>query len=162
MSVRSLRERVLQTLTYESGGLLLVTPAYAHAFGASAADSLAMLLAMSIMTMVWEGLHNTLFDLVDLKLSGRVASDRPHAWRCVHALSCEFSSTLVTVPLIMWLGGFDFWSAITVDIAFSLFYAAYGDLFHWLFDRIRPVAIPLSADLKPIALRQCEGTRKAA
>lgn len=139
MSLRSLRERIIQTLSYEAGGLLLAAPAYALVFGKAAHESFILVAAMSITAMAWAGLHNTLFDVAEMKLSARVASDRAHGWRAVHALSTEATSVLVTLPVIMWLGGYGFWAALVVDIGFTLFYAAYGYGFHWLFDWLRPV-----------------------
>ena len=126
-------------LSYEAGGLALATPAYSFTFGDTVEDSALLVFAMSIVAMTWACAHNVVFDLVDLRLSGRVASDRPQGLRLVHALSSEFTALLVTFPVIMWLGGYGFWAAIAVDLGFTAFYAAYAYVFHIAYDRLRPL-----------------------
>jgi uncharacterized membrane protein len=94
--------------------------------------------------MAWSPLHNSVFDWLDERSTGRTASERPHGLRLVHALSQEVSSTLVTLPLVMWIGHFDFWQALGVEISLTLFYAAYAYVFHIIYDRARPVAPVMS------------------
>ena len=137
--LRHARERVLQTLLFEAGGLLLVTPLVAWVTGAHAADSLALLLALSVAVMVWAAVYNTGFDRLEARLAGRVASARPHRLRMLHAVGLEVSSVLATCPTIVALTGLGWWQALAVDIALGAVYAAYGYVFHWVFDRCRPV-----------------------
>ena len=139
MALRTTRERIIQTLCYEAGGLALAAPVYALIFGESLTGSALFIMVLSVVCMAWAGIHNTLFDLTEFRLCHRLASDRPQLWRMVHALSNDLSSTLVTLPVIMWLGGFGFWAALAVDIGFTAFYAAYTYVFHIVFDRLRPV-----------------------
>jgi uncharacterized membrane protein len=142
MPLRSARERIIQTISFEIGGVLIAAPLYALLFGADAAESLGLMVALSVAVMVWAGLHNTAFDWLDWRLTGRLASDRRHRWRVVHALSQEVTSVLVTTPLIMVVGGFGFWPALALDIGLTLFYAGYAYLFHLAFDWLRPVRPP--------------------
>ncbi len=58
--IRSLRERVLQTLSFEAGGLLLITPLYGWVAGAALGESLTLLVAVSIVVMAWSAVFNTL------------------------------------------------------------------------------------------------------
>ncbi len=139
MKLRTTRERIIQTLCYEAGGLALAAPAYALVFGESLTGSALFIMVLSVVCMAWAGIHNTLFDLTEFRLCHRLASDRLQLWRMVHALSNDLSSTLVTLPVVMWLGGFGFWAALAVDIGFTAFYAAYTYVFHIAFDRLRPV-----------------------
>ena len=139
MSLRSARERLLQTLAYEAGGLVLSVPLVALVGGGTAAEAFALMLTLSIAVMLWSPLHNTLFDWADLRLSGRVASDRPQRWRLVHAASHEATTVVVTLPILMWLGGLGFWAALVTDLGLTLLYTAYAYLFHLLYDRLRPV-----------------------
>lgn len=137
--LRRLRERVLQVLLFEAGGLLLVTPLVAWATGAQAGESLALLLALSVAVMAWAALYNTLFDHLEARLAGRVASARPHRLRLLHAVGLEVSSVLATCPVIVWMADLGWWPALAADIALAGVYAAYGYLYHWVFDRWRPV-----------------------
>jgi uncharacterized membrane protein len=137
--LRDTRERVLQTLLFEAGGLLLVTPLVAWATGAQAGESLLLLVALSVAVMAWAAVYNTVFDRLEARLAGRVASARPQRLRVLHALGLEVSSVLATCPILVWMTGLGWWQALAVDIALGAVYAAYGYLYHWLFDRLRPV-----------------------
>jgi len=86
-TIRSLRERIVQTLAFEAGGLLLITPLYGWVAGAQLRESLALLMAVSVVVMAWSAVFNTAFDTAEHHLTGRVASDRPARWRTVHALA---------------------------------------------------------------------------
>jgi uncharacterized membrane protein len=137
--MRSLRERAIQTAWFEAGGLALAAPLYHAVFGESAAGSAGLIAVIALLVAVWSPLHNALFDLAELRLAGRVASDRPHGLRLFHALSHETTSMLVTLPAIMALGGHGLWEAVAVDLGLSLFYAGYAYAFHLVYDRLRPV-----------------------
>jgi uncharacterized membrane protein len=108
--LRSARERAIQTLSYEAIGLLIILPCYAVVTGHAVADSVVLLVAVSIATMSWACLHNIAFDYVESRLTGRVASDRPQGLRLVHAASTEITSILVTTPVIVLAGGRPSWS----------------------------------------------------
>ena len=148
MVLRSARERLLQTLLYETGGLLLVLPCYALVTGHAVAESLALLVAVSIATMSWACLHNLGFDYVEALMTGRVASDRPQVLRLAHAASTEVTSIIVTTPVIVFVGGFGWWEALLVDIGLTLFYAAYAYGFHLVFDWARPVCVVVQEPAK--------------
>jgi uncharacterized membrane protein len=139
MPMRTVKERIYQTLAYEFGGLILAAPLYALIFGQSAAQSLTLLVALSLAVMIWAPLHNTVFDLAEFKRNGRSASDRPHGLRVVQALSQETTVLIVTLPLVMLIGGHSFKEAFLIDLGLTLFYAAYAYLFHIVFDWLRPV-----------------------
>ncbi len=139
MQIRSARERFIQTLCYETLGLAVVTPLYGLVTGQTTVNSLVLLLAVSITCMAWAAVHNTLFDVVDAHLTGRVASDRPHGLRALHALSHEVSSIVVSTPVIMLIGGYGFWHALLVDIGLTMAYTIYAYGFHMGFDALRPV-----------------------
>jgi uncharacterized membrane protein len=137
--LRCTKERILQSLCFEAGGLLLVVPAYALIFASSAKHSFGLLFVLSLLVLAWSPLHNTVFDWWEARLTGGVASDRPHGLRFVHATSHEATSVAVTLPALMWLGGHGFWGAIAVDVCLTLTYAAYAYVFHLAFDWLRPV-----------------------
>jgi uncharacterized membrane protein len=139
MSLRSARERFYQTLAFEAGGLVMAAPLYGLLFGQGAQDSLKVLVSLSLVVMLWTPLHNTLFDWADLKHSGRVASARPHGLRMIQALSQEVTVLVITLPLIMVLGGHGLREALFIDLGLTLFYAAYAYIFHIVFDWLRPV-----------------------
>jgi len=137
--VRGPRERLLQTLAFEAGGLLLVAPLVALAGIAGAGGSLLLVAALAAVVMAWAALFNTAFDHVEARVAGRVASERPHRWRTLHALLLEASSVVVSLPVIVLLTGLSWWQALGLDLALTLVYAAYAYLFHLAYDRLRPV-----------------------
>jgi uncharacterized membrane protein len=139
MTLRTARERVIQTLAYEAGGLAVATPLYALAFGTEADESALVLAAVSVAMMIWSPIHNTLFDLVEWQMVRRIASDRPHAQRVLHALSHEVTAASVTVPILMLLGDLGFVEALLADIGLSVVYMLYAYLFHCFYDRLRPI-----------------------
>ena len=97
------------------------------------------MIAMSLAVLLWSPLHNTLFDWLDWRWNRRVASDRPHGLRFIHAASHEASAFVVTLPVIMLIGGHGVFAAAALDIGFTLLYAAYAYVFHIAYDRLRPV-----------------------
>ncbi len=127
------------------GGLIVAAPVYASVFGRSSDAAMVVIIALSIAVMTWAPVYNTIFDRVEFNLTGRVASDRPHFWRIIHALLHEATSIVVTLPLIMVLGHHGFWEALTVDIGLTLLYAGYAYVFYFTFDQVRPVAKPATA-----------------
>ena len=138
-AIRSARERVIQALAFETGGLLVVSPLFAHFTGARTGDALIVLVALSIAVMVWSAFYNTAFDRVEHGLTGRVASDRLHGLRVLHTLGAEATAVIVTWPLLVALTPLGWRDALVADIGLTLAYALYGYFFHWGFDRLRPV-----------------------
>jgi uncharacterized membrane protein len=142
MTLRGPKERLLQTLAYEAGGLALVTPINASLFAVGTGESAALLLMLSIAVLVWTPIHNTIFDAVEWRLLARVASDRPTHWRLLHAISLEATSMIVTLPLLLLMGGLTLAEAVLADVGLTIFYAAYAYVFHLIYDRLRPVVRP--------------------
>ena len=138
--MRSWRERAVQTLAYEIGGIVLITPLFASATDHGVTDSAFVIIALTLIFLIWTFVHNLTFDIVERHYGGGPSSARSHPLRIVHALSLEVSSAIFTLPLIMWMVGLSFWQALLVDIGLSVAYALYAYVFHLAFDRIRPVS----------------------
>ena len=143
--LRSWRERIHQTLCFEAGGLLVVSPLFAWASGAELGASIQLLLMLSLLVTAWTALFNTAFDRLEWRCGQRVASDRPHRWRVVHAVALEASAVAVSCPAIVALTGLGWSAALLADLGLTLVYAVYGYTFHRLYDHWRPVSRPLSA-----------------
>jgi uncharacterized membrane protein len=137
--IRTWRERVAQTLWYEGIGLLLVSPLYAWASGSGGSESLMLLATLSLVVMAWAALYNTLFDLVERRCTGRVASDRSRGVRTVHAIGLESSAVLLTCPVILVMTNSSLAAALLANLGLTAIYAVYGYAFHWAYDRLRPV-----------------------
>ena len=137
--IRSWRERAAQTLWFEGIGLVLVAPLYAWASGSGGGESLLLVATLSLVVMAWAALYNTLFDLAERRCTGRVASDRPHGLRTVHAIGLEGSAVLLTWPVIWAMTDLSWTAALLADLGLTATYVVYGYAFHWAFDRLRPV-----------------------
>ncbi|AWD22691.1 chlorhexidine efflux transporter [Fuscovulum blasticum] len=161
MSLRSPRERLCQTLAYEAGGLILAVPIYLIYSGASAGEGVLVMLAVTTAVLLWCPLHNSVFDWVDLRLTGRAASDRPHRWRILHACSYELSTTIVTLPVLVWLGGLGVLEAVPLETGLTAIYAVYAYVFHLWYDRLRPVGGLGAADPAAPAPVPCYGATPA-
>jgi uncharacterized membrane protein len=139
MTLRSPRERVIQTLAYEAGGLCLSVPLFTIFGGGTLGGAFGLMLALSAAVLVWSPLHNTVFDWADMRLTGRLASDRPQRWRLVHAVSQEASTLVLTLPLMMTLGKLSLPSALLAELQLTLLYAGYAYVFHLVYDHLRPM-----------------------
>jgi uncharacterized membrane protein len=159
--IRNLRERVIQTLWFELIGLVLVAPLFAFFSGVTAGDSFLLLLVLAIVVTLWSGLYNSAFDLAELRLAGRVASDRPHRWRAVHTIGLETSAIVLTWPLMVALTPLGWYEALVAELGLTLAYVAYGYLFHLAFDRLRPVHAdsPRHCTPRPIERDAVEASR---
>lgn len=58
----------------------------------------------------------------------------------MHALSHEASTIVVTLPILVHLGGHGWMAALVVDLGLTVVYAGYAYAFHLAYDRLRPVA----------------------
>lgn len=137
--LRSGRERLIQTLAFEAGGLLLVAPLYAVVSGSGQGESFALIAALSAAVMAWSALFNTAFDIAERRLAGRVASERPERWRLVHAVLHEATAVIVTWPLIVAMTGLSWAAALLADLGLTAVYAVYAYVFHRVYDDWRPV-----------------------
>jgi len=139
---RTATERLWQTLAFEAGGLLLAVPIYEAAFGRSSEDAVFLMVILSLVVLIWTPLHNAAFDAVELCMTDRKASDRPHALRVVHAISHEVTPIVVTLPLILWVGQHSPSEALAINLGMTLLYVGYAYVFYLVYDRLYPVSVP--------------------
>lgn len=157
-ATRSLRERILQTLWFEGIGLVIISPIFALLAGERAGPSAAVLALLSIAVMTWSALYNSVFDSVELRVTNRPASARPHGLRLVHAFGNEATALFVTWPLIVALTGLNGFEALAAELGLTLAYAVYGYVFHLVFDLLRPVGSPVVREFRTAEGVQGEAT----
>lgn len=138
--LRSGRERLLQTLAYEAGGLLLVTPLFAQASASGLGDSFVLLAILSVVVMGWAAVFNTAVDRLEAQHRRRSACQRPPSARLAHALALEGGAVLLTWPIIHAFSDLSWWASLGADLALTAAYAVYGYAFHLVFDRLRPIS----------------------
>lgn len=139
MTIRSPRERLLQSAGYEFGSLVVATPICALLTGTTVATSAGLVIVLTVATMLWAPLFNTVFDRIEWRLSRRVASNRSRRLRLAHAFALEASDTLISVPILMVLGGLDLQQAVIADLGLLAVYMAYTYFYHQVFDWLRPI-----------------------
>ncbi|MES2667098.1 MAG: chlorhexidine efflux transporter [Pseudomonadota bacterium] len=146
---RSVRERAVQALLFEAGGLLVAVPLYNCVFGRSARESFVLMAALAIVVLIWTPLHNWLFDHAEHRLTGRSASDRPHHLRLLHAFTHELTPIAATLPLIMGLGQHSLREALAVNVGLTAVYMGYAYGFYLIYDRLRPLRDTCADDTTP-------------
>ena len=146
MCLRSVRERVIQVILYESFALCLTVPLYAVVLDRPPAQALGVVLGLTFVEILWGLLHDWVFDRIELRLTARPADLRPMRRRCLHALSREATLFAVSIPAIMALAGVGFWAALTLDLAVTIIFVGYSLAFFRLYDWFRP--IPTVRDLR--------------
>ncbi|WP_170601829.1 MULTISPECIES: PACE efflux transporter [Ruegeria] len=139
MTLRSFRERVIQTSTFELIGIAFVSPVYAQFTGSSMAHGFTIIAILSVAILVWSPIYNTFFDIVERRYTSRLACKRPHRLRFIHATMHEVSAVLITCPLLMWIGGHTLAGALAFNVGLTLTYSVYTYFFHIVFDHLRPV-----------------------
>ena len=139
MTLRSFRERAIQTSSFELIGIAFVSPIYAQLTGTSMVHGFALITILSIAILVWSPIYNTLFDAMERRYTDRLACKRPHKFRFVHATMHEISAVLITCPLLILIGGHTLGGALALNLGLTLTYSVYTYLFHIAYDRLRPV-----------------------
>jgi uncharacterized membrane protein len=139
MYLRGYRERVFQVLLLEIIGILIASPLYAAVFDAGHVQSYRLIICLSLAATAFAPVYNHLFDVIDLRLTGRVASDRPARLRAVHAAGQEVLVLAVTLPIVMTVTGLGLGMSMVVEIGITMFYVVYVGLFYLIYDRLRPV-----------------------
>jgi uncharacterized membrane protein len=147
MDIRSKRERVMQILAYELFALVIMTPLF-HIFSTeSGSDSLLLLFTLSIIAMVWTGFYAHFFDIIEYKYTRKPASARKKPMRVVHAVLLELGMCLLTLPVIKYMLDYTWMNALISDILISLAYMAYAYFFFWAYDKCRPMAPTVAAEV---------------
>jgi len=139
MTIRSARERIIQTLSYEFFALLIMTPLF-HLFSKeSGTDSLLLLVTLSIIAMAWTGFYAHTFDIIEHKITGKLATERNKLVRALHAILLELGLCLLTWPVIKYMLDYSWTKAFISDILITLAYMAYAYVFLWVYDKVRPM-----------------------
>jgi uncharacterized membrane protein len=143
---RSPRERLLQSVLYEISGTLIATAAYMAVLGGSAGSALMTMIALSLAFVIYAPVFNAVFDWIEWRATRRVASDRPHRLRVLHALLLEGSDTILSVPILMYMGDLGLGHAILADLGLWALHAAYAYIYYLIFDWVRPIRVASPAD----------------
>ena len=137
---RSLPDRIRMALAFEIIGLVLLVPLSALLLAKPMLELGGLAVLMSLLATWWNYQFNLWFDRYYLSPKGRWQKTVPE--RLVHALMFEAGLLAVFLPLTAWYLAISLWQALLLDLAFMLFYLAYGYGYHWAYDRVFPLPPP--------------------
>lgn len=136
--LRSGRDRLRYTIAFELTLMAMLIPVGAAFFDTSLMDIGLLGAVLSGKAMVLNLVYNWVFDRIDAR-AGRIASERSHARRILHAVGFELSLTLTSLPIFMlWLnvGAIE---ALAADIVVTSFVVAYTYVFTLAYDKAFPL-----------------------
>ncbi|RPE03624.1 multidrug/biocide efflux PACE transporter [Candidatus Pantoea deserta] len=134
MRTRSLKERFLHALGFETLAILTVSPLAAWAMQKPLFQMGALAIMLSTVAMLWNMIYNTGFDRVFPP--GKV--HRGLLLRAMHALLFEGGFILIGLPIAAWMLGISLWQAFLLEVAFFLFFLPYTMAYNWIWDKLRP------------------------
>lgn len=135
--MRSTGDRIRHAISFELGGLALISPLGAWAFGMPVADVGVVGVACAIIAMAWTYIYNLAFDAALLRLRGGTHKSVP--LRVLHAVVFELALLALLMPVIAWYLGVGFVHALVMDVAFAGAYVVYAFVFNWAYDRAFPL-----------------------
>jgi uncharacterized membrane protein len=132
--MRSAWDRLRHAISFELGGLALVSPLGAWAFAMPVADITVVRIACAIIATAWTYVYNLAFDVILQHLRGGTRKSIPV--RVLHAVVFEAGLLTMLTPLLAWYLGISLVHAFLMDVAFALFYVVYAFVFNWAYDRV--------------------------
>ncbi len=142
--LRTGRDRLRYTITFEVTVMATLIPAGAAFFDKSLADIGLLGVVLAFKAMAISFVYNWIFDLIDGRY-GRISSERSHIGRILHAVGFEASLTLTSLPIyVLWLK-IGVMEALTADIVVTTFVVAYTYVFTLAYDKLFPLARPQAA-----------------
>ncbi len=141
--MRTKKDRIRHTLSFEIIGLLLFAPLASLVFGFEIQTMGLIALVGSIIATVWNYFYNILFDNAMLKLRGKV--QKTLLIRVFHAILFEGGLLLLFLPLLALYLNISLWEAFKMDIAMATFYLLYAFVFNWVYDKVFPIPTTFTA-----------------
>lgn len=135
--MRSTRDRIRHAISFELGGLALISPLGAWAFGMPVADVGVVGVACAIIATAWTYLYNLAFDTALQRLRGTTHKSVP--LRVLHAVVFELALLALLMPVIAWYLGIGLVHAFVMDVAFAAAYMVYAFVFNWAYERAFPL-----------------------
>jgi uncharacterized membrane protein len=130
--MRSPWDRVRHAISFELGGLALISPLGAWAFEMPVADITVVRMACALIATLWTYLYNLVFDTLLQRMTGSTEKSVPV--RVLQAVLFEAGLLAMLTPLLAWYLDIDLLHAFLMDVAFALFYVGYAFVFNWAYD----------------------------
>ncbi|MDA0702466.1 MAG: PACE efflux transporter [Proteobacteria bacterium] len=138
--MRTTRDRISHTISFEIIALLTVTPLGAWAFDMPMKDIGVLAIAGATIAMAWNYVYNLMFDHALLRIAGDTR--KTLATRIVHAILFEIGLLVAFIPFIAWYLAISWVQAFVMDVVFAAFFLVYAFVFNWAYDLIFPIPKP--------------------
>lgn len=132
MRTRSIKERILHAVCFETLAILTVSPLAAWVMNKPLFQMGSLAIMLSTVAMLWNMIYNSGFDRLHppgLKRSAGV--------RIMHALGFEGGFILIGLPIAAWMLNISLWQAFLVEVGFFLFFLPYTMGYNWVWDKLR-------------------------
>jgi uncharacterized membrane protein len=134
--MRSPWDRVRHAISFELGGLALLSPLGAWAFSMPVADVTVVRMACALIATLWTYLYNLVFDTLLQRMTGGTAKSLPV--RILQAVLFEAGLLAMLTPLMAWYLGISLLHAFLIDVVFALVFVGYAFVFNWAYDCVFP------------------------
>ncbi|MBD2750968.1 PACE efflux transporter [Microvirga sp. BT688] len=146
-------DRIRHAISFELGGLALVSPLAAWAFDLPVADITVVRIACAIIATVWTYVYNVAFDTILQHLRG--GTEKSILMRILQAVLFEAGLLAMLTPLLAWYLGISLVHAFVMDVVFAVVYVVYAFAFNWTYDCVfRSPAWERSPNSKPSSTRK--------
>ena len=136
--LRSGKDRLRYTISFELLLMVILVPLGAAFFDKPVAEIGLLGVMLAGKAMLINLVYNWVFDRFDAR-AGRVASERSHIGRILHAIGFEATLVVTSLPIFAWWLGIGLLEALVADIVVTSFVVAYTYLFTLAYDRIFPL-----------------------
>jgi uncharacterized membrane protein len=151
--MRSIGDRIRHAISFELGGLALVSPLGAWAFDLPVADITVVRIACAVVATVWTYAYNLAFDAILQRLTGGTGKSIP--MRALQAILFEVGLLAMLTPLLAWYLAISLRYAFLMDLTFAVIYVVYAFAFNWAYDCIfRAPAQQKPANANPRSTRK--------
>lgn len=132
MRTRSLKERILHAVCFETLAILTVSPLAAWVMNKPLFQMGSLAIMLSTAAMLWNMIYNTGFDRIYAP-----GEKRGPVVRAVHALGFEGGFILIGLPIAALMLDITLWQAFLVEVAFFLFFLPFTLAYNWGWDQLR-------------------------
>lgn len=138
VTLRTGKDRLRYTISFELLLMAFLVPVGAAFFDKPVAEIGALGVVLAVKAMALNLIYNWAFDRIDAR-AGRVASQRSHVGRILHAIGFEVSLVITSLPIYAWWLGIGLLEALMTDIVVTSFVVAYTYFFTLAYDRLFPL-----------------------
>lgn len=138
VKLRSLKDRIRYTVIFETILLTMIVPAGMIFYDRGIWDIGLLGVVLVIKAMIFNIIYNYIFDRIEAR-TGRVANDRPHKWRVVHAIGFEVTLAITSIPIYTWWLNITVLEAIIIDLVVTTFIVGYTYVYTLVYDFVFPI-----------------------